>query len=66
MTRRQSFRASDIKTILCALQKSGLSPTAMDTMPDGTVRWHFTPTSQNEQNDLERELAEFERRHGHS
>lgn len=66
MTRRQSVRASDLKTTLSALRQGGLSPTALDTMPDGTLRWHFTQPLQNEQSDLDRELAEFERKHGHN
>lgn len=65
MNKRLPVRARDLKPTLDFLQKRGLAPTALDTMPDGTIRWHFTPTIQTEQDALDKELAEFEARHGH-
>ena len=65
-TRRPSIRVNDLKATLSALQKGGLSPSALDTLPDGTFRWHFTPPQHNDDSDLDRELAEFEKRHGYS
>lgn len=65
-TRRPCIRINDLKATLSALQKGGLSPSALDTLPDGTFRWHFTPPPQGDENDLDRELAEFEKKHGYS
>ncbi|MEX4006903.1 hypothetical protein [Neoaquamicrobium sediminum] len=58
-------RVSDLKSTLAALRDLGISPCALDTMPDGTHRWHFTPPTPHAENDLDRELAEFEAKHGH-
>jgi hypothetical protein len=48
-----------------ALEARGLRPCAMDLFPTGTVRFHLTaPTARDDSNELDRELAEFEARHG--
>lgn len=63
--KRHPIRMSDIKATLVALKQLGMTPSALDTMPDGTHRWHFTPPADNDENALDRELAAFEARHGH-
>lgn len=65
-SRRPTLRVRDVNATLEALKKSGMTPTALDTLPDGTFRWHFTPAPQGDDTDLDRELAEFDRRHGYS
>lgn len=48
-----------------ALEARGLKPCAMDILPTGTIRFHLTaPVSGAGDDDLDRELAEFEARHG--
>ncbi|MDP9840780.1 hypothetical protein J2T09_005568 [Neorhizobium huautlense] len=64
MGRRASIRSSDIKTTLAALKDAGIIPCAMDTLPDGSMRWHFTQPRESDEDDLDRELREFEQRHG--
>ena len=51
-----------------ALETRGLRPCAMDILPTGTVRFHISaPTAADDpDDDLDRELAEFEARHGTS
>lgn len=65
-SRRPTLRVRDVNATLEALKKSGMTPTALDTLPDGTFRWHFTPAPQGGDSDLDRELAEFDKRHGYS
>lgn len=65
MSQRPRMRMSDLKTVLAALKQSDLKPCALDTLPDGTFRWHFTPPQQHDDNDLDRELAAFEAKHGY-
>jgi hypothetical protein len=64
MGRRAPIRSSDIKTTLAALKESGLTPCALDTLPDGGMRWHFTTPRSSDDDDLDRELAEFTARNG--
>ncbi|MBA8798297.1 hypothetical protein FHW77_002003 [Agrobacterium sp. RC10-4-1] len=64
--RRPSLRVRDVAATLEALKKNGMTPTALDTLPDGTFRWHFTPPAQSDEDDLDRELAEFDKKHGYS
>lgn len=64
--RRPALRVRDVTATLEALKKNGMTPTALDTLPDGTFRWHFTPPAQNDEDDLDRELAEFDKKHGYS
>lgn len=64
--RRPALRIRDVNATLEALKKNGMTPTALDTLPDGTFRWHFTPPAQNDEDDLDRELAEFDKKHGYS
>jgi hypothetical protein len=48
-----------------ALETRGLRPCAVDILPTGTVRFHLTaPTATDDSHALDRELAEFEARHG--
>ena len=48
-----------------ALEARGLRPCAVDILPTGTVRFHFTaPVPAGDEADLDRELADFEARHG--
>ncbi|KFL27058.1 hypothetical protein JP74_09085 [Devosia sp. 17-2-E-8] len=64
MSRRPSVRPSDLKAALEVLREFGMTPSALDTMPDGTYRWHFTKPASSDDDELDRELAEFEKRHG--
>jgi hypothetical protein len=45
-----------------ALKARGLQPRSMDLFPTGVIRFHFS--SADVQNDLDRELADFEAEHG--
>lgn len=65
MSARRRLRVSDLKGTLNALRESGLQPCALDTMPDGTYRWHFTAPAANDEDSLDRELAAFEAKHGY-
>jgi hypothetical protein len=64
-TRRPRLRLAELKDTLRILRESGVSPCALDTLPDGTYRWHFTPPASNDETALDRELAEFEAQHGY-
>lgn len=61
--RRPSLTA--LKTTLQALRESGIQPAALDSMPDGTFRWHFTAPPEHGEDALDRELAAFEAKHGY-
>lgn len=63
--RRPRLRLSELKATLQALRDAGMVPAALDTMPDGTCRWHFTAPPANDETALDRELAEFEARNGY-
>lgn len=65
MTARKRLRLTDIKATLRVLQESGIKPVALETMPDGTCRWHFTRPPANDVDDLDRELQAFEAKHGY-
>ncbi|NTG19354.1 hypothetical protein G6L00_02785 [Agrobacterium rhizogenes] len=65
-TRRPTLRIRDVNATLEALKKNGMTPTALDTLPDGTFRWHFTSPSLDDGDELDRELAEFDKKHGYS
>lgn len=62
---RARVRMTDLKTTLAVLREFGMKPCALDTLPDGTHRWHFTTPPSHDENDLDRELAAFEAKHGH-
>lgn len=62
MARRAGIRATDIKTTLAALKESGLTPCALDTLPDGGMRWHFAPLKASEEDEIDREIRENEAR----
>jgi len=64
--RRPTLRVRDVNATLEALKKGGMTPTALDTLPDGTFRWHFTPPTQSDDSELDRELAEFDKKNGYS
>ncbi len=63
MARRAAVRPQDIRTTLAVLREHGIAPTALDTLPDGTCRWHFTERAALSEDDLDREIEEFEQRH---
>ncbi len=64
--RRPAVRMSDLKTTLAALQGAGIEPAALDVLPDGTHRWHFTKPALDDEDDLLREIRAFEaKKHGH-
>lgn len=63
--RRRRPRLSELKGTLQVLRDGGLKPCALDSLPDGTYRWHFTPPLANDESVLDRELAEFEGKHGY-
>lgn len=65
MSTRTRFRLSELKATLTLLKEGGMQPCALDTLPDGTYRWHFTPPPPSDENDLDRELAAFEAKHGY-
>ncbi len=56
---------SALKTQLQAMKESGMPPTALDSLPDGSFRWHFTQPLANDETALDRELAEFDKQHGY-
>lgn len=64
MSRRRTS-LSALKTTLQALRESGIQPAALDSLPDGSFRWHFTPPPANDETALDRELAEFDKQHGY-
>lgn len=62
--RRPGVRQSDIRATAAALKKSGLTPSALEALPDGTFRWHFGSAAISEQTALDKEWAEFEAKNG--
>lgn len=64
MNNRPRLRASDIKIVLNALRTSGLEPVSLDILPDGTYRWNFTQPADDDEAELDRELAEWSKKHG--
>ena len=65
MTARRRPRLSELKGTLQALRESGMQPTALDALPDGTYRWHFTEPPSNDESVLDRELNAFGEKHGY-
>ena len=65
MSRRPSVRVSDLKAALVVMREFDMKPCALDTLPDGTHRWHFTPPAPHDEDTLDRELEAFEAKHGH-
>lgn len=47
-----------------ALEAKGLKPCAVDILPSGTIRFHISPLVGAGADDLDRELADFEAKHG--
>jgi len=47
-----------------ALEARGLKPCAVDLLPSDVIRFHLSPPAVED--DLDRELAEFEAKHGQS
>lgn len=58
--RRRAVRPQDVKVGAEAIRAAGLTPTALDIAPDGTMRWHFTPVADNDELSLDREFARLE------
>lgn len=65
MSRRPGIRLSDLKAALALMRDGGIEPTALDMKPDGSCRWHFTQPANSDDNSLDRELAEFRKKHGY-
>ena len=65
MSRRPGIRLADLKATLTLMRDGGITPTALDMKPDGSCRWHFTQPADNDENELDRELAEFRKKHGY-
>lgn len=63
--RRKRTSLASLKTTLQALKEAGLQPAALDSLPDGSFRWHFTPPAASDEDSLDRELAAFEAKHGY-
>lgn len=64
MSRRPGIRSSDVDAAIAALEARGIRPSAIDLLPTGAVRMHLVPLQSDTVSDLDRELAEFEARHG--
>jgi hypothetical protein len=64
VTRRRTS-LSALKTTLQALKEGDLRPCALDSLPDGTMRWHFTEPPSHDEDSLDRELKAFEAKHGY-
>lgn len=63
--RRRRTSLTALKTTLQALKESGIAPAALDSLPDGSFRWHFTQPPADGEDALDRELADFEAKHGY-
>jgi hypothetical protein len=64
MSRRPAIRSSDVDAAVAALEARGIRPFAIDLLPTGAVRVHLAPLETDTVSALDRELAEFEARHG--
>jgi hypothetical protein len=64
MSRRPAIRRSDVDAAAAALEARGMKPCAVDFYPTGKFRFHLTPPTDDQEEDLDSELAEFEARHG--
>ena len=62
MSRRPAIRQSDIDAVAASFEARGQKPCAIDCFPSGMFRLHFTPLADYAVDDLDRELAEFERK----
>lgn len=65
MAKRPRISLSSLKTQLQALKESGMPPAALDSLPDGSFRWHFTPPVANDDDAVQRSLAEYDAKHGY-
>lgn len=65
MTRRLGIRPSDLRSAINVLLESGLKPSALDILPDGTHRWRFTEAAENDDDEVEKALAGLARKHGY-
>ena len=65
MAKRPRVSLSSLKTQLQAMKESGMPPAALDSMPDGSFRWHFTPPVANDDDALDREIEDFKAKHGY-
>ena len=67
MARRPAIRKTDIDVAAASLIAHGLKPKAVDFLPSGRIRFYFEdPSSDDDNEELDRELAEFEANHGES
>lgn len=64
MSRRPAIRKTDVDAACASLLARGLKPTAVDFLPSGGIRFHFADPVTPPDDDLDRELAEFEAQHG--
>lgn len=65
MSRRPGIRLLDLKAALALMREGGITPIALDMNPDGSCRWHFTQPTDGDDNELDREMAEFRKKHGY-
>ena len=61
----RSIRPSDLRSAINVLLESGLKPSALDILPDGTHRWRFTEAAANDDDEVEKALAGLARKHGY-
>jgi hypothetical protein len=54
-----------LKAALAALRAEGIEPCSLEIRPDGSHRWHFTKDANNDDDAVDRELAEFGKRNGY-
>ena len=64
MSRRPPIRKSDIENAAATLLAHGLRPKAIDFLPSGGIRFHFDDPTVPATDELDKELAELEARHG--
>lgn len=65
MTRRLGIRPSDLRSAINVLLESGLKPSALDILPDGTHRWRFTDVPANDDDEVDRELEAWRKKRGY-
>lgn len=63
MQARRKISSSRVAAVAKGLADAGLSPSQLDVLPDGTLRWHLGGAPNDEDAELDRELREFEAKH---